>query len=52
VEAFTSPDRLHVIDGSRHLTGTVVSVTPEEDGDLHRHVRLDAAYRSLRRPTN
>jgi hypothetical protein len=44
-----SPDRLRVIDSCRHLTGTVTSVTPEEDGDMHVHVRPDAAYRSLLR---
>jgi hypothetical protein len=42
-----SPDRLRVIDSCRHLTGTVTSVTPEEDGDMHLHIRPDAAYRSL-----
>jgi hypothetical protein len=44
-----SPDRLRVIDSCRRLVGTVTSVTPEEDGDMHVHVRPHAAYRSLLR---
>jgi hypothetical protein len=41
------PARLHVIDGCRRVTGTVISVTPEQDGDLHFDARLDAAYQSM-----
>jgi hypothetical protein len=41
------PDRLRVIDPCRHITGTVVSVSGEEDGDLHFDIRLDPAYQGM-----
>jgi hypothetical protein len=40
-------DRLRVISPCRHVTGTVISTRPEEDGDLHFDVRLDSRYRSM-----
>lgn len=40
-------DRLRVIGSCRHVTGTVISTTPEEDGDLHFDVHLDSPYRSM-----
>jgi hypothetical protein len=41
------PDRLRVIDPCRHVTGTVISISGEEDGDLHFDIRLDAPYQGM-----
>jgi hypothetical protein len=41
------PGRLHVIDSCRHVTGSVISTSGEQDGDLHFDVRLDAPYTAM-----
>jgi hypothetical protein len=41
------PDRLQVLATCRHAAGKVVSVVPEEDGDYHVWIVLDAAYSDL-----
>ena len=41
------PDRLHVLALCRHAVGVVVSVVPEDDGDYHVWIVLDAAYADL-----
>jgi hypothetical protein len=41
------PDRLHVIDACRTVTGTVEAIRKEEDGDLHVLLKPDPAYADL-----
>jgi hypothetical protein len=41
------PDRLGVVDGCATVSGTVMSITPEEDGDIHFDLALDPPYARL-----
>lgn len=41
------PNRLHVVDPCRTVSGTVMSVRAEADGDVHFDLALDAPYRSM-----
>ena len=41
------PVRLHLLDPCRHISGRVMTVHGEQDGDLHVKVLLDRSQRSL-----
>ena len=41
------PERLKVVDRCITVTGTIVKMSPEKDGDIHVNVRLDPQHRHL-----
>jgi hypothetical protein len=45
-------DRLSVVKPCMTVSGTVMSVTPEDDGDTHFDLALDAPYTSMLTPAN
>jgi hypothetical protein len=45
-------DRLSVVKPCMTVSGTVMSVTPEDDGDTHFDLALDAPYTSMLTPGN
>lgn len=46
------PQRLLVAQSCIYITGTVVAVRNENDGDRHIQLKLDAQYQGLLRPAN
>jgi hypothetical protein len=46
------PNRLTVLNPCMTVSGTVASVTPENDGDTHFDLTLDPQYKGLLRPAN
>ena len=42
-----SPDRLQVHNSCQTVTGTVVRIVQERDGDTHIHLQLDAQYSGM-----
>jgi hypothetical protein len=46
------PNRLGVIDACTTVSGTVMSITPEQDGDIHFDLALDQPYAGLLTPAN
>jgi hypothetical protein len=46
------PNRLTVLNPCMTVSGTVASVTPENDGDTHFDLALDPQYKGLLRPAN
>lgn len=47
-----NPNRLQIIKACTIASGTVDNVIPEDDGDVHLRLRLDAAYSNLTNSAN